>query len=125
MTRIERDFRRHAFGQKVLAVSFIGLAVSAAVRWILGISERELYDRYPWSWWIVITLGAGFIWGLFYIVKKKYDLHPNIQLRRKPDEDLHQILADPDYRLWHEEAQRLLNIREEKARRRQERKNNN
>ena len=73
----------------------------------------------------MITLGAGFIWGLFYIVKKQYDLHPNIQLRRKPDEYLHEILADTDYELWHNEARRLLAVREEKAQRRAARKNNN
>jgi len=125
MTRIERDLRRHAFGQKVLAISFVGLGLSAAVRWLLEISESELYDRYPWSGWIVITLSAGFIWGLFYIVKKQYDLHPNIQLRRKSDEYLHQILADADYEPWHYEARRLLTVREEKAQRKAVRKNKN
>ena len=125
MTRIERDLKRKVFGQKVLAISFVGLGSTAAVRWLLGISESELYDRYPWSWWIAITLGAGFIWGLFYAVKKQYDLHPNIRLRRKPDEDLHQILEDSDYGLWHDEARRLLTVRKEKARRKAMRKNRN
>jgi hypothetical protein len=117
MTRLERDLKRHAFGQKVLAISFVGLFLSAAVGWLLGLSESELYDRYPWSWWVAITLGVGSIWGLFYLIKKQYDLHPNIQLRREPDEHLRRILRDPDYEMWHSEAERLLTARAEKERR--------
>lgn len=125
MTPIEKNIRRFVFGQKVLALSTIGLFLSAAARWLLGLSEAELYEKYPWSWWVVITFGMGFMWSMFYMIKKQYDLHPNIQLRNKTEEYLESIAANPDYEPWHDEAITLIAQRREKRERKEARKKRN
>ena len=97
----------------IVLVSFLGLGLFKLVQVIAGLGEQEIYKKYPASWWIVITMGFIFIAGLIYSVKKTVDIHPNIQLRSKPDEELKRVLADPEYEPWHQEAQRLLDQRQE------------
>ena len=105
---IERDTRRLHQALKTVSASFIALAIFKGIQLLLGYEEQELYQAYPISWWIAVGLGFLFIGGLFYAVKKNYDLHPNIQLRSKPDHVLESVLTDPSFESWHDEAARLL-----------------
>lgn len=111
MNKLQRDTQRLIRGAGVVGLCFVGLGLMALVQWICGFEEQEFYKQYPASWYVVVTLGFGFIAGLIYSVKKSRDTHPNIQLRTKPDDVLHSVLADPDYGPWHKEAQRLLSQR--------------
>ena len=76
--------------------SFLGLGLFKLVQVMLGLGEQEMYEKYPASWWIVVSMGLIFIVGLIYSVKKTVDIHPNIQLRSKPDDELKKVLADPE-----------------------------
>ncbi len=83
----------------------------AIARFFLGLEEQEFYENFPLVWWGVVTIGFTFVGSLFYGVKKMYDVNPNIHLRAKPDDFLEAVLEDPEYDLWHQEAQRLLTYR--------------
>ena len=114
MNKLQRDIRLRIGGQMAVAGSFVGLGMFKLAQVLTGLKEQELYKRYPVTWWIAVILGFIFIAALFYSVKKTMDIHPNIQLRSKSDSILKQVLADPEYALWHDEAQRLLNQRDHK-----------
>ena len=108
MNKLKRDIVQFVIGMCAVGACFIGLALLHRLRLYLGLEEREFYAHYPISWYVVMALGIGFIVTLVFSVKKAYDLHPNIQLRSKPDEFLEGVLADPEYKPWHKEAERLL-----------------
>jgi len=112
MNKLNRDILLRGIGQVVVAASFVGLGLFKLIQIIVGLGEQEMYKKYPASWWIVVTMGALFIVGLIYSVKKTMDIHPNIQLRFKSDEHLKKVLTDPEYEPWHQEAQRLLDQRQ-------------
>lgn len=86
----------------------VGGGLYKLVQLSTGLEEQEFYRQYPASWWIVVTMGSGFIIGLAYVVKKSLDIDPNVQLRSESDKALKDVLADPEYDLWHPEAQSLL-----------------
>ena len=111
MNRLKRDQLRFLRGMLVVAVCFMGLGLLKLVQWICGFEEQKVYTQYPAGGYVAVTLGIGFILGLIYSVKKALDTHPTIQLRRKPDDILQNVLADPEYASWHEEARRLLDKR--------------
>ena len=77
----------------------------------MGLTQHEFFDMYPVSAFIAMPLALIFLGGLFYAVKKTFDTNPRIQLRSESDEVLESVLADPDYQLWHREAERLLDQR--------------
>lgn len=108
MNKLKRDNVRFLTGMCAVAACFIGLALLHRLRLHLGLEEREFYEHYPVSWYVATGLGIVFIVTLVFSVKKAYDSHPNIQLRSKPDEFLESVLADPEYKPWHKEAERLL-----------------
>jgi hypothetical protein len=112
MNQLKRDIKLLQIGNLVALCSFLSLGLLALARKVfLRLSEQEFYRQYPIGWWVVVILGLCFMVSAVYCIKKKLDIHPNIQLRSKPDEYLESILADPEYQFWHEEAQRLLEIR--------------
>ena len=111
MNKLKRDIRLRFIGQLNIACSFVGLGLFKLIQRLAGLSESEMYKRYPASWWVAISLGFIFLAGLIYAVKKSVDIHPNIQLRSKNDSVLKEVLADTEYTLWHPEAQRLLDQR--------------
>ena len=113
MNKLKRDILLRSIGQMVVAGSFVGLGLFKLIQIIAGLGEQEMYEKFPASWWIVVLMGFIFVAGLFYSVKKTMDIHPNIQLRSKPDGELRRVLADPEYKPWHQEAQRLLEQRQE------------
>jgi len=73
-----------------------------------------MYQQFPITGWISIIFGLLFMLSLIYSVKKVVDTHPNIQLRSKPDEELIKVISDPELKMWHEEAHKLLNQRNQK-----------
>ena len=89
----------------------VGGGLCKLVQMASGLEEQEFYRRYPASWWIVVTMGSGFVIGLAYTVRKNLDIDPNVQLRLQPDEVLKEVPADPDRKPWYDEALRLLNTR--------------
>jgi len=108
MNRLRRDVRRHRIAMVVTSACAVGLGLYKLVQLSTGLEEQEFYRQYPASWWIVVTMGSGFIIGLAYSVRKSLDIDPNVQLRSQADEALMDVLADPDYKPWHPEAQNLL-----------------
>lgn len=115
MNRLRKNIRLLIYGQFCALGSILGLGILRLVQVAAGIEERDFYRRYPTGRWIAASLGLLFIGALIYSVKKVMDVHPNIQLRKQPDEELHRVLADPDYALWHNEARRLLAARQKKT----------
>jgi hypothetical protein len=111
MNQLKRDFSWFLIAKRAVGGCFIGLSLLKGLQFYLGLKEHEFYKQYPISWYVVVVFGLGFVVSLVYSVKKAYDMHPNIQLRTKSDEVLKGVLADPDYKLWHQEAKRLLNER--------------
>lgn len=114
MSALKRDIRLLSYGWIVVIVHLVLAALLRLARFAIGLEEYEMYDDYPITWWIVVSLGFTFIASIIYSVKKIFDVHPNIQLRSKSDDVLANVLADPEYRLWHREAQKLLNDRRER-----------
>ncbi len=102
---------RLILGMAVVGVCFIGLGLLKFVQWICGFEEQEFYKQFPASWYAVVTLGLGFTASLIYSAKKAFDTNPNTQLRHAPDAKLRELLADPEYAFWHNEAQKLLDKR--------------
>lgn len=86
----------------------MGLALLKLVQWISGFDEQQFFKRFPAGEYLIVILGIGFTAGIIYSVKKILDTHPNIQLRNQPADVLRQVLDDPDYASWHDEANRLL-----------------
>ncbi len=113
MNKLQRDLKLLGYGQVAAALCFAGLGLLALVTHLLGLEEKEFYERFPAGWWVVVVLGFTFIGSLVFMAKKAMDVHPNIQLRSKPDDAIKQVLKDPEYEPWHNEAQRLLNMRAE------------
>jgi hypothetical protein len=113
MNKLQRDIILRAYAQVVLTGSFVCLGLFKLIQILSGLSEQDMYRRHPASWWIAVSLGFLFISALVYSVKKTVDIHPDIQLRAKPDDVLLDVLADPKYKLWHQEAQRILDKRKE------------
>ena len=111
MNKLKRDIKLCVGGQLAVVAGLVGLGLFKLVQILCGLGEQEMYKQYPASWWVVVSLGLIFIAGLIYSVRKTVDIHPNIQLRSKPDDVLEKIIADPEYRPWHQEAQRLLDQR--------------
>ena len=111
MNKLQRDTRVLIIAQLAIAGFFVSLGILKAVRVHLRLTEQEFYRQYPLGWWVVVILGFGFIASLLLAVKKSVDTHPNIQLRKKPDQILEDVLADPSYSPWHAEAARLLEQR--------------
>jgi hypothetical protein len=111
MNQLKQDIAWFLNATRIIGVCFIGLGLLKGLQLYLGLTEHEFYKRYPITQYVAIAFGLGFIVSLVYSVKKAYDMHPNIQLRSKSDEVLEDVLADPDYKLWHQEAKRLLNER--------------
>ena len=111
MNQLKRDFAWFLIARRAVGGCFIGLSLLKGLQSYLGLMEHEFYKQYPISWSVVVVFGLGFVVSLVYSVKKAYDMHPNIQLRSKSDEVLEGVLADPDYKLWHQEAKRMLNER--------------
>jgi len=112
MNKLSKNLVLRRYALATNGVCFVLLGLIALVRTVLGIEEQALYEKYPVSWWAATALGLAFALSLVYAVKKNVDVNPNIQLRSKPDEFLEGILADPEYQLWHEEANRLLDHRQ-------------
>jgi len=115
MNKLARDIKLRAYGQTANCGSVLSLGLLKLVQVLLGLEEQEFYDKYPVSWWIVVSVGFIFIASLIYTIKRTLDVHPNIQLRSKPDDVLKGVLADPGYQLWHQEAHRLLNKRRKRT----------
>jgi hypothetical protein len=111
MNQLKRDFACVLIARRAVGGSFIGLGLLKGLQSYLGLTEHEFYKQYPISWYVAIAFGLSFIVSLVYSVKKVYDMHPNIQLRSKSNEILEGVLADPNYKLWHQEAKRLLDER--------------
>jgi hypothetical protein len=111
MNKLYKDILRHYLSILAIAGIFGGLAILKLIQVLLDLDEQEFYKRYPIGWWIVVILGLSFIAALIYSVIKKITIDPRIQLRDKSDETIQSILNDPDYELWHPEAQRQLDER--------------
>jgi hypothetical protein len=113
MNKLHRNLKLQKYVKITTGVCFAMLGLMALLRNVLGLEEQEFYEKYPAGWWAVVALGFTFLASLVYAAKKTADTHPNIQLRSKSDEVLENVLADPEYELWHHEAQRLLDHRKE------------
>lgn len=111
MNQLKRDVACFLIARRAVEGCFIGLGLLKGLQFYLGLKEHEFYKQYPISWYVAVACGLGFIVSLVYSVKKAYDMHPNIQLRSKSNEILEGVLADPDYKHWHQEAKRLLDER--------------
>ena len=111
MNQLKRDLAWFLIATRTVCGCFIGLGLLKGLQFYLGLQEQEFHKSYPISRYVAIAFGLGFIASLVYSAKKAYDTHPNIQLRSKSNEILEGVLADPDYKLWHQEAKRLLDER--------------
>ena len=87
------------------------LAILKFVQFSLGLDEQEFYQQNPMGWWITVVLGFLFIAVLVYGVFKRIAIDPRIQLRNKSDEEIQNIIDDPEYVLWHSDAQKQLKER--------------
>ena len=111
MNHLKRDFAWFLIARRAVGGCFIGLGLLKGLQFYIGVNAHDFYKQYPISWYVVVVFGLGFIVSLVYSVKKVYDMYPSIQLRSKSNDILRCVLADPDYKLWHQEAERLLNER--------------
>jgi len=80
MSTAKKEMKRLRYGMIGLAGSFIGLGLFKLTQFISGMEEAEFYDKYPASWWIVVSLGFLFIASLFYVLKCASDLNSDLQL---------------------------------------------
>jgi len=108
MNRLQKDIRSLRRGRLVVGGAFVGLGILALVWILLGLEEREFYQRYPIGWWAAVFLGLLYVAALVYCVVKTFAIDPDIQLRGKSDEEVQRILEDPEYGLWHHRARRQL-----------------
>ncbi len=106
--KLQKDIQLHRYSFYITIATLVGLLLLKIVQMSIGIDEQEFYKKYPLGWYLVLFLGFSFMGSLIYGVKKSMDTHPNIQLRKKSKEELKSVLDDPDYYLWHDEAQNLL-----------------
>ena len=108
MNTLIQDYKRWRAGTLLTGFCFTALGVLKFFSWIGGLTEQQAYRQYPMAWYLVVVLGATFMIGLFYTVKKALDINPNVQLRSKTDDELRAILNDLGYAPWHSAAKKIL-----------------
>jgi hypothetical protein len=111
MNKLHKDIRRLHCGRLAVIGALSGLAVLKLVQVLLGVEEREFYQRHPVAWWSAVVLGLLLVAAMVYCLIKTFAVNPNIQLRNRSDDKIQHVLDDPEYQLWHNEAQRQLDER--------------
>jgi hypothetical protein len=106
--KLQNDLHLFTYDMFIIITIVLGLGSLAYVRNSLGLDEQDFHMRYSFGVDLSFFLELSLIVAIVYGIKKRIDVNPYIQLRKKSVEEFQRILEDTEYYPWHYKAKKIL-----------------